>query len=208
MTATDGAPDDTPAMLPIMLDVTGTPVMLIGGESLVARLALLDDHGAKAVHVFAVAPSPGLAARAGARLAARWPEASDFERIAPRLVFIADLDEATAAVFHERAQAAGAFVHVQDRRGLCDFHMPARLRRGRLQVTVSTDGTAAGLARLLRQHLESHVFGPEWARRVEELAAARVRWKNEGLSTADLARAVEEFVSERGWLAPARVSKP
>jgi precorrin-2 dehydrogenase/sirohydrochlorin ferrochelatase len=69
-------------------------------------------------------------------------------------------------------------------------------------VTVSTDGVAAGLSRLLRDHLKAAI-GPEWAERVEEIAAARERWKAQGLSTADLARAVEGLVAERGWFGPA-----
>jgi precorrin-2 dehydrogenase/sirohydrochlorin ferrochelatase len=187
-----------PAMFPVMLDITGLPTMLIGGTSLAGRLAALDDHGAKAVHVFAPNPAPELAERAGARLTPRFPEESDFGLIRPRVVFIADLDEPTATVFHDRARSAGALIHVQDRRHLCDFHLPAILRRGKLQLTVSTDGVAAGLSRLLRDHLKQSI-GPEWAGRVEEIAAARERWKAEGLSTADLARAVEAFVAQRGW---------
>jgi precorrin-2 dehydrogenase / sirohydrochlorin ferrochelatase len=193
----------TPAMFPVMLDITGLPTMLIGGASLAGRLAALDDHGARAVHVFADNPSPDLAQRAGARLTPRLPEESDFALIRPRVVFIADLDEATATLFHDRGRSAGALIHVQDQRRLCDFHLPAILRRGKLQLTVSTDGVAAGLSRLLRDHLKETI-GPEWAERVEEVAAARERWKAEGLSTADLARAVEGLVAEHGWFAKTR----
>src|SRR6185312_3989731 len=128
----------------------------------------------------------------------RLPEAGDFEAIRPKLVFIADLDEPASAVFHDFARAHGALIHVQDRRHLCDFHLPAILRRGKLQITVSTDGVAAGLSRLLRDHLKDSV-GPEWAERVEEVAAARARWKAQGLTMPELARAVEDLVTKRGW---------
>jgi precorrin-2 dehydrogenase/sirohydrochlorin ferrochelatase len=191
-----------PAMFPLMLDVTRLPVMLIGGASLSVRLAALDDHGAEAVHVFAPDPPSDLVTQAKTRLTRRWPEAADFARIAPRLAFISDMDDATAAAFRDQAKGAGALVHVQDRIPLCDFHLPAKVRRGHLQVTVSTDGAAAGLSRLIRQYLEADVFGPEWAARVEELAAARTAWKAEGLSMADLADAVSAFVAARGWLPP------
>ncbi|MGZ6212895.1 MAG: precorrin-2 dehydrogenase/sirohydrochlorin ferrochelatase family protein [Candidatus Binataceae bacterium] len=190
-------------MFPVMLDITGLATMLIGGASLAGRLAGLDDHGAKAVHVFAENPSPELAERAGARLTPRLPEEADFSLIRPRIVFIADLDEPTATVFHERARSAGALIHVQDRRHLCDFHLPAILRRGKLQITVSTDGVAAGLSRLFRDHLKDSI-GPEWAARVEEIAAARTLWKAQGLSMAELARAVEGLVAERGWFATSK----
>jgi len=191
-----------PAMFPLMLDVTALPVMLIGGASLVHRLAALDDHGARDLHVFAPAAPPDLAAHAGAHLVQRWPEAADFQRIAPRLVFISDVDDAAAAAYRALAKQVGALVHVQDRIPLCDFHLPAKVRRGRLQVTVSTDGAAAGLSRLIRQYLETNVFGPEWAERVEDIARARMEWKKQELSFGDLARKVEDFVAARGWLSP------
>jgi precorrin-2 dehydrogenase/sirohydrochlorin ferrochelatase len=189
-------------MFPLMLDVTAQPVMLIGGASLLQRLAFLDEHGARAVEVFAESPTPELIAAAGARLQRRWPAHADFTRLRPKLVFIADVDAAEAAALHAEGQAVGALVHVQDRIPLCDFHMPARVRRGHLQVTVSTDGTAAGLSRHIREYLEKYIFGPEWADRVEELAAARQTWKREGLSFSALGKAVADFVAARGWLKP------
>jgi precorrin-2 dehydrogenase/sirohydrochlorin ferrochelatase len=189
-----------PAMFALMLDVTALPVMLIGGASLPGRLQALDDHGATDTHVFAPEPADDLKALAGARLTQRWPEAADFARIKPRLAFISDMDDGCAAGFRALAKDAGALVHVQDRIPLCDFHLPAKVRRGHLQVTVSTDGTAAGLSRLIRQYLEAEVFGPEWADRVDAVAQARTAWKAQGLSMADLAREIESMVAARGWL--------
>ena len=189
-----------PAMFALMLDVTALPVMLIGGASLPGRLQALDDHGATDTHVFAPEPADDLTALAGARLTPRWPEAADFARIKPRLAFISDMDDARAAVFRGQAKDTGALVHVQDRIPLCDFHLPAKVRRGHLQVTVSTDGTAAGLSRLIRQYLEAEVFGPEWAGRVDDVAQARTAWKAQGLSMADLAKEIESMVVARGWL--------
>lgn len=191
-----------PAMFALMLDVTTLPVMLIGGVSLAGRLQALDDHGATAAHVFAPDPPGDLVALAGGRLTPRWPEAADFSRIKPRLAFISDMDDGHAAAFRAEAKDAGALVHVQDRIPLCDFHLPAKVRRGHLQVTVSTDGTAAGLSRLIRQYLEAEVFGPEWAARVDDVAQARTGWKAQGLSMADLAREIEAMVVARGWLPP------
>jgi precorrin-2 dehydrogenase/sirohydrochlorin ferrochelatase len=187
-------------MFPLVLDVTALPVFAIGGVSLTSRVATLDEHGARNVHVFSPAAPADLAAVAGPRLQGRWPEDADFAAHHPHLVFIADVDDGFAAALRARAKAAGALVHVQDRVALCDFHMPARIRRGHLQIAISTDGTAAGLARHIRAFLEDHVFGPEWAARVEEVAAARRKWKQEGLSLADLGKAVADLVTARGWL--------
>jgi len=194
------APAPPKTMFPLMLDVSTLPIMVIGGASMPSRIAAFDEHDAEHLHVFAVDPSPELSAAAGARMEKRWPEASDFERIRPTLVFIADIEDGQAAELRALARATGALVHVQDRIPLCDFHLPARVRRGHLQVTVSTDGTAAGLSRHIREYLEEHVFGPEWAERVDEVAAARRQWKREGLSFAELGKAVADLVKARGWL--------
>lgn len=199
-----GTSQEARAMFPLMLDVSATPVMLIGGTSLPGRLQALDEHGAAAVHVFAPDATAELAALAEGRLARRWPDAADFTAIEPTLVFISDIGDGEAGRFRVLAKAAGALVHVQDRIPLCDFHLPAKVRRGHLQVTVSTDGQAAGLSRLIRQYLEAEVFGPEWAERVEDLAAARLAWKAEGIGFAELAARVEAFVAARGWLPPKR----
>src|SRR4051812_40501467 len=119
-------------MFPLMLNVTGLPVMFVG-DNIADRVETLREYGASDVHVFPLAALPGM---------------SDFDRIMPRLVFIADADDDTASALRDLAHAVGAFVHVQDRIPLCDFHMPARIRRGHLQVTISTDGAAAGLSRV------------------------------------------------------------
>ncbi len=175
-----------PKMFPLMLNITDVAVMVVG-DNMTERLDMLREYGAANVHTFAHATPPNDA---------------DFDRIKPRLVFISDADDALATDLHKRAHAAGAFVHVQDRIPLCDFHLPARIRRGHLQVTISTDGSAAGLSRVLRQHLEETKFGPEWADRVDEVAAARQQWKAEGRSMSEIGKALVTFVVARGWLKP------
>ena len=199
--ASGGAAEtDTPLMFPLMLNITDVSIMLVGGTELAVRLAMLDEHGAQDVHVFAGAVVGDLKRAAGVRLSERWPQSEDYDRIRPQLVFVANVDDELAVDIRSQARRVGALVHVQDRIPLCDFHLPARVRRGHLQITVSTDGTVAGLSRLIRESLERDVFGPEWAGRVDELAAARRKWKQDGSSFDALGRAVRDFVVERGWL--------
>jgi precorrin-2 dehydrogenase / sirohydrochlorin ferrochelatase len=50
--------------------------------------------------------------------------------------------------------------------------VPSTLRRGQLQVAVSTGGASPTLARRIRSGLEE-AFGTEWAGIVEEFDAAR-----------------------------------
>ena len=82
-----------------------------------------------------------------------------------------DSREVNAAVARE-ARVRGVRVNVADRPSEGDFAVPATLRRGGLQVAVSTGGASPTLARRIRNELEAS-FGPEWAGVVEELEAAR-----------------------------------
>jgi hypothetical protein len=43
-------------------------------------------------------------------------------------------------------------------------------------------------------------FGPEWARRLEEIAAKRGAWKRRAQSPAELARLTDGLVEAERWL--------
>jgi len=72
------------------------------------------------------------------------------------------------------ARARGILCNVVDDPDLCDFFVPAVLRRGRLTIGVGTSGAAPALAAAIRDRLESH-FAPEWAKLVDALGLARRR---------------------------------
>ena len=88
------------------------------------------------------------------------------------LVFSAtDDSEVSAAVFEEAARA-GALVNTADQPALCDFIMPAVVRRGDIAIAISTGGTSPGLAGQLRQKIAA-IIGPEYARFGQLLSQAR-----------------------------------
>src|ERR1700760_993665 len=80
----------------------------------------------------------------------------------------AGLPEGEARLLATRARAQGVLVNVEDVLPLCDFHVPAVVRRGDLLLTASTGGQVPGLARALRERLAAQ-FGPEWTGRVKEV---------------------------------------
>ncbi len=82
-----------------------------------------------------------------------------------------DSREVNAAVARE-AQERGVPINVADEPSEGDFALPSTLRRGKLQVAVSTGGASPTLARTIRGELEK-LFGPEWAGVVEELDRRR-----------------------------------
>jgi precorrin-2 dehydrogenase/sirohydrochlorin ferrochelatase len=90
-------------------------------------------------------------------------------------------------------------VNVEDVLPLCDFHVPAIVRRGDLLLTASTGGQVPGLSRVLRESLAED-YGPEWTQRMKELSLARAKWRSQGLSMAEVSQHVRDMISAMGWL--------
>lgn len=186
-------------MLPLALDMSRLSVAVVGrGEVVSKRLALVDQSGAVDVAVYAPGAGPELRAAAGDRWRDGLPDAAAL--IGARLVIVAGLVRAEAEAVASAARAAGALVNVEDVVELCDVHLPALVRRGDLTIAVSTGGKSPALARRLRRHLE-RAFGPEWGQRLEELAAVRRQWREQGLTPGEVSRRSDAYLDEKEWLA-------
>jgi len=70
------------------------------------------------------------------------------------------------------AEARGILCNAVDEPECCHFYYPAVVRRGPLQIAISTGGLSPALASRLRQELEKQ-FGPEYERWLEELGQMR-----------------------------------
>jgi siroheme synthase-like protein len=73
---------------------------------------------------------------------------------------------------YRAAQSRGVLCNVVDVPDLCDFYYGAVVRRGDLQIAVSTNGNSPSLAQRIRQQLERQ-FGPAYGPWVAELGATR-----------------------------------
>lgn len=82
-------------------------------------------------------------------------------------------------VFTE-AHAQGILCNAVDDPPNCDFYYPAVVRRGDLQIAISTGGHSPALAQRIRQELEQQ-FGPEYESWLVELGKQR-----EELAASDL----------------------
>ena len=116
-----------------------------------------------------------------------------------QVLFVAGLPDGEARDVAVRARALGVLVNVEDVLPLCDFHVPAIVRRGDLLLTASTGGQVPGLARALRESLADQ-FGPEWTVRLKELGLARAKWRAQGLSPREVSQHVRELIVRMGWL--------
>src|SRR5258706_5504735 len=140
-----------------------------------------------------------LLAEAGVEARLLPEDASDEILASLQVLFVAGLPDGEARDLATRARAQGVLVNVEDVLPLCDFHVPAIVRRGDLLLTASTSGQVPGLARALRETLADQ-FGPEWTVRLKELGLARAKWRPEALSPREASHNVREMIARMGWL--------
>jgi precorrin-2 dehydrogenase/sirohydrochlorin ferrochelatase len=180
---------------PAFLDLRGRRCLVVGGGAIGERKAKdLVDCGAR-VTVVSPAITPGLRALAASDLVAH--RARKFLRSDVRGCAVviaatgsARVDDAVAA----EARRRNALVNVVDRPAHCDFIVPSVLRRGELQIAVSTGGRSPALAREIRRRLEP-LFGPELAEMVEQVGRERARARAEALTPAARLEAGERVVA-------------
>lgn len=79
--------------------------------------------------------------------------------------------EVNHEIFRE-AEARGILCNAVDDPDYCHFYYPSVVRRGALQIAISTEGLSPALAQRLRGELEIQ-FGPEYEPWVNWLGAAR-----------------------------------
>ena len=156
-------------LYPIFLDLSGRRCVVVGGGGVADRKArkLLQARA----EVVVISPEVGAELESVAVEIHRRPyREGDLE--GAYLAFAAtNVREVNRAVARE-AKERGIPVNVADNPQEGDFALPSTLRRGGLQVAVSTGGASPTLARRIRGELEE-AFGPEWAGIVEELDRAR-----------------------------------
>ncbi len=158
---------------PIMLRLEGRASVVVGaGRVAAAKAAGLLRHGAEVV---VVAPNAVRwireKARAGKLVWRRRAFSARDLRRAFLVVAATDSVASNHAVFRA-CQARGVLCNVVDDPEHCDFFYPAVVRRGPLQIAISTSGNSPALAARLRKELERQ-FGPEWGAFVEHIGRIR-----------------------------------
>jgi precorrin-2 dehydrogenase / sirohydrochlorin ferrochelatase len=155
------------------LDLRGRRCLVVGGGEIGERKARALLLSGAEVTVVSPAMTRGLAALAAlGRIADRRRtfRRSDLRNCALVVVATGDqgVDDAVAAM----ARRARVLVNVVDRPEQCDFILPSVLRRGELQIAVSTGGRSPSLAREIRRRLET-LFGPEYGELIARTGEAR-----------------------------------
>jgi len=155
------------------LDLRGRRCLVVGGGEIGERKArALLACGAQ-VTVVSPTATRGLAALAlEGRIVERRRSFRRADLRGCALVVAATGDPAVDDVVAALARRARVLVNVVDRPESCDFILPSVLRRGELQIAVSTGGRSPALAREIRRRLEP-LFGPEYAELVARTGQAR-----------------------------------
>jgi len=160
-------------LFPMFLKLQGRQCLVVGagkvGESKIAGLL---DTGAR-IRVVALEASPAvrewaLAEKIELDLRPFSPDDLD----GAFLVVVATSSPSVNERIYHEAQRRGILCNVVDVPDLCDFFYPAVVRRGDLQIAVSTAGQSPSLAQQIRQQLEKQ-FGPGYTEWVAELGETR-----------------------------------
>ncbi len=165
---------------PVVLDLAGVPVLLVGGGVIASRKAEGLLQAGALVTVVAPMVLPALAA-AAAEVRERGYVASDLD--GHRLVMTATDDTGVNAQVATDARARGMWVNSADDPVNCTFILPAVTRRGPVVVAVGTDGSSPALARHLRDRIADEILTPAVEDAARELARQRAEFHEQGIST-------------------------
>jgi precorrin-2 dehydrogenase/sirohydrochlorin ferrochelatase len=161
------------SLFPMFMKLTGRQCLVVGaGKVGEPKIGGLIDTGAQ-IRVVAIEATQVVRewARAGKiELELRAFSANDLDGAFLAIVATAsrDLNE----LVYREAQRRGVLCNVVDVPEYCDFFYPAVVRRGDLQIAISTSGQSPSLAQKLRQQLERQ-FGPGYESWIAELGETR-----------------------------------
>jgi len=168
---------------PVNLVLDGRRCLVVGG----GRIALRKVEGLLAcgARVRVVAPriDPDLRMLTDVAFDERPWRPSDLDGM--WLVIAATDAPAVNGAVYDAGQRAGIWVNGADDPANCSFTLPSVVRRGDVQVAVSTGGRSPALASWLRRRLEGEI-GPEYAILLDILATEREGLKAAGRSTEGL----------------------
>jgi precorrin-2 dehydrogenase/sirohydrochlorin ferrochelatase len=143
-------------LFPIFLKLTGRPCIVIGAGHLAeTKIESLQAANA-AVTVVAPAATARIVAMAESGEVTWHQREYSAGDLAGQFLAVAatNAPAVNRAVFAE-AKAAGVLVNAVDDPPFCDFYFPSVVRRGELQIAISTAGASPALAQRLRKEINA-----------------------------------------------------
>jgi precorrin-2 dehydrogenase / sirohydrochlorin ferrochelatase len=181
--------------IPIFFDVTGRPCVVIGGGEVAARkVESLLEAGAR-VTVVSPRLSPTIQAAVARGLVthiARDYAPGDIRGCV--LVYAATDDPKLHRELAAEARALGIPINVADVPELCSFIAPAVVKRGALQIAISTGGASPAFAARIRRELEDR-FGAEYSLTLDLMRAARRRLHADEIAPVERMRRLTDLAN-------------
>lgn len=170
-------------LYPVNLVVDGRPCLVVGGGRVAAgKVRGLLEAGAR-VTVVAPEIDPAIAALEGVAIERRAYRRGDVAGY--RFAVAATGDPRINQAVYDDGETAGVWVNAADDPARCSAILPARIRQGRLTVTISTGGHSPAVASWLRERLAAEL-GPEYDQLIGLLGEARKEVQAQGLATEEL----------------------
>ena len=187
------------ALFPAFLKMTGRRCLVVGaGPVAEENIEGLLHTDAK---IIVVAPRchPARASLERAPGKSRWQRAevrpADLSRTFRPVIAATSSPRLHAKIFLRQARRLGVLCNSVDDPANCDFYYGSVVRRGALQIAISTAGHSPALAQRLRMKLEKQI-GVEYERFVTTLGAARKRLFAKSISAARRKALLHELASE------------
>jgi precorrin-2 dehydrogenase/sirohydrochlorin ferrochelatase len=163
----------TPSLFPMFLKLEGKRCLVVGaGKVGEPKIGGLIDTSAR-VHVITLEATETVHQWAqDGKITLELRAFTETDLAETFLAVIATSSRALNGSIYREAQRRGVLCNVVDVPEYCDFYYPAVVRRGDLQIAISTNGQSPSLSRKLREQLERQ-FGPGYAEWVAELGETR-----------------------------------
>lgn len=189
------------SLFPMFVKLAGRSCLVVGGGRLAeSKIPGLLEAGAK---VRVVAPEATAGVIGWARSEKVSWNAKKFEPTDLENTFLViaatSSNKLNRAVFDE-ARLRNVLCNAVDDPENCDFYYPAVVRRGALQLAISTGGYSPALAQRLRHELEEQ-FGPEYAAWVDELGEAREELFSREMEPESRRQRLHELASRKAFAA-------
>jgi precorrin-2 dehydrogenase / sirohydrochlorin ferrochelatase len=161
------------SLFPMFMKLTGKRCLVVGaGKVGEPKIGGLIDTSA-CLHVVALEATETVRewAREG-KIALELRAFAETDLDGTFLAVVATASRTLNEFIYREAQRRGVLCNVVDDPPYCDFYYPAVVRRGDLQIAISTNGQSPSLSQRLRQQL-GRQFGPGYAQWVAELGETR-----------------------------------
>lgn len=150
------------ALFPMFVKLDGQPCVVVGaGRIAEQKISALLASGARVIVIAPRAADSIQSAAAAGRLTWLEREFNPSDLDGKVLVVAATGDRSINEEVYHEASSRHVLCNAVDELEHCHFYYPAVVRRGDLQIAISTAGHSPALAQRLRRELET-LFGPEY----------------------------------------------